>query len=70
MEDLEHLRNSTPDESNVIFQLAKTYRLLGNVLKSQQLLAAARDIAPKDLSKIKKLLNTAKDEGDEEMDEG
>lgn len=70
MEDLEYLKNATPDESNVIFQLAKTYRLLGNGLKSQQLLAAARDIAPKDMSKIKKLLSTTKDDGDEEMDEG
>lgn len=70
VEDLEFLRNATPEESNVIFQLAKVYRLLGNVVKSAQTLAAARDMSPKSLSKIKKLLETVKDEGDEEMDEG
>ena len=70
VEDLEFLRNSTPEESNVVFQLAKVYRLLGNVVKSQQTLAAARDISPKSLSKIKKLLDTVKDEGDDKMDEG
>lgn len=53
-----------------MFQLAKVYRLLGDVLKSQQLLAAARDISPKSMSKIKKLLNTVKDDGGDEMDEG
>jgi len=70
VEDLEFLRSSTPEESNVIFQLAKVYRLLGNVLKSAQTLAAARDISPKSMNKIKKLLETVKDEGDDKMDEG
>ena len=39
-------------------------------MKSAQLLAVARDISPKSLSKIKKLLETAKDDEDEQMDEG
>ncbi|KAF9566247.1 TPR-like protein [Agrocybe pediades] len=69
IEDLEFLRNSTPEESNVIFQLAKAYRLVGNVLKSAQTLAAARDISPKSMNKINKLLQTVKDE-DDMMDEG
>ncbi|KAG6919963.1 hypothetical protein DXG01_013312 [Tephrocybe rancida] len=69
--DLEHLRSTTPEESNVVFQLAKVYRLLGNEAKSAHTLALARDISPKSLSKIKKLLDTMKDEiGDDEMDEG
>ena len=70
VEDLEFLRNATPEESNVVFQLAKVYRLLGNVVKSAQTLAAARDIAPKSVNKIKKLLETVKDEEDDRMDEG
>lgn len=60
--DLEHLRDTTPDESNVVFQLAKVYRLLGDELKSAQLLAAARDISPMSSAKIRKLLETVKDE--------
>ncbi|KAJ7738514.1 hypothetical protein DFH07DRAFT_841056 [Mycena maculata] len=69
--DLENLRNTSPEESNVVFQLAKVYRLLGNDVKSAQLLAIARDISPKSVSKIKKLLDTVKDEaGDDRMDEG
>lgn len=70
MEDLEFLRNATPEESNVVFQLAKVYRLLGNVVKSAQTLAAARDISPKSMNKIKKLLETVKDTEDDMMDEG
>jgi anaphase-promoting complex subunit 3 len=71
VQDLEYLRNSTPEESNVVFQLAKVYRLLGDETKSAQTLAVARDISPKSLSKIKKLLDTVKDEmGDDKMDEG
>lgn len=71
VEDLEYLRNSTPEESNVVFQLAKVYRLLGDETKSAQTLAVARDISPKSLNKIKKLLDTMKDEmGDDKMDEG
>ncbi|KAF7322845.1 TPR-REGION domain-containing protein [Mycena chlorophos] len=69
--DLETLRSSSPEESNVVFQLAKVYRLLGDEVKSAQLLAIARDISPKSLSKIKKLLETVKDESVEDrMDEG
>lgn len=69
--DLETLRSSSPEESNVVFQLAKVYRLLGDDVKSAQLLAIARDISPKSVSKIKKLLDTVKDEtGDDRMDEG
>ncbi|KAF8911163.1 hypothetical protein CPB84DRAFT_1812616 [Gymnopilus junonius] len=70
VEDLELLRNATPEESNVVFQLAKVYRLVGNVVKSAQTLAAARDISPKSMGKIKKLLETVQDEGDDKMDEG
>jgi len=68
VEDLEFLRNATPDESNVVFQLAKVYRLIGDVVRSAQTLALARDMSPKSVSKIKKLLETVKDEG--VMDEG
>jgi anaphase-promoting complex subunit 3 len=54
-----------------VFQLAKAYRLVGDEVKSAQLLAVARDVSPKNLSKIKKLLETVKDEeGVDEMDEG
>ncbi|KAI0062242.1 TPR-like protein [Artomyces pyxidatus] len=70
--DLEFLRDSSPDESNVIFQLARAYRLIGDEVKSAQMLAIARDVSPKSVNKIKKLMETVKDEqaGDEEMDEG
>ncbi|KAJ4488005.1 hypothetical protein J3R30DRAFT_3432763 [Lentinula aciculospora] len=71
IKDLEHLRNSSPEESNVVFQLAKVYRLVGDAVKSAQLLAIARDISPKSMGKIKKLLDTKKDDGgDDKMDEG
>lgn len=71
VQDLEYLRNSTPEESNVVFQLAKMYRLMGDATKSAQTLAVARDISPKSINKIKKLLETLKDEsGDDKMDEG
>lgn len=61
----------TPEESNVVFQLAKVYRLVGDEVKSAQMLAVARDISPKSANKIKKLLDTVKDEfGDDRMDEG
>jgi anaphase-promoting complex subunit 3 len=46
------------------------YRLLGDEVKSAQMLAVARDISPKSVNKIKKLLETAKDVGDEQMEEG
>ncbi|KII88979.1 hypothetical protein PLICRDRAFT_108812 [Plicaturopsis crispa FD-325 SS-3] len=70
--DLEFLRDTCPDESNVIFQLAKAYRLVGDETKSAQLLAVARDISPKSVKKIEKLLQTVKDDeaGDDRMDEG
>ncbi|ESK96921.1 20s cyclosome subunit (nuc2 cdc27) [Moniliophthora roreri MCA 2997] len=69
--DLEHLRSTSPEESNVVFQLAKVYRLVGDEVKSAQLLAIARDISPKSMGKIKKLLETVKDEASEDkMDEG
>lgn len=71
VQDLSYLRNTAPEESNVVFQLAKVYRLLGDEAKSAQTLAAARDISPKSLNKIKKLLDTAKDEViEDKMDEG
>lgn len=54
--DLEYLANATPDESNVIFQLAKVYRLKGDVVKSAQALAAARDVSPKSVGKIRRLV--------------
>lgn len=61
----------TPEESNVVFQLAKVYRLVGDEVKSAQMLAVARDISPKSANKIKKLLDTVKDEfGDDKMEEG
>ncbi|TFK72166.1 TPR-like protein [Pluteus cervinus] len=71
VKDLEYLRSTSPEESNVIFQLARVYRLLGDEVKSAQTLAIARDISPKSLNKIKKLLETVKDElADDKMDEG
>ncbi|THH33983.1 hypothetical protein EUX98_g338 [Antrodiella citrinella] len=70
--DLESLRDSSPDESNVIFQLARVYRLTGQKVKAAQLLAVARDVSPKSVSKIRKLLETIPDDGPGEdvMDEG
>lgn len=68
IEDLENLRSTAPEESNVVFQLAKVYRLLGDETKSAQTLAVARDISPKSVHKIKKLLDTVQD--DDKMDEG
>ena len=65
IEDLEYLRRTTPEEANVIFQLAKVYRLLGDQVKSAQTLAVARDVSPKSMNKIRKLLETVKDELDE-----
>ena len=71
VQDLEALRDTSPDESNVIFQLAKVYRLLGDKVKSAQTLAVARDVSPKSLNKIRRLLETTKDEtAAETMDEG
>ena len=72
MKDLEYLRDSSPEESNVIFQLARAYRLIGDQVKSAQMLAIARDVSPKSAKKIQKLMETVEDDevGDEEMDEG
>ncbi|KAH7912129.1 hypothetical protein BJ138DRAFT_1179026 [Hygrophoropsis aurantiaca] len=72
IKDLEQLRDSSPEESNVVFQLAKVYRLMGDEVKSAHWLAIARDISPKSVNKIKKLIETVKDEGvgDDRMDEG
>lgn len=70
IKDLEYLKRTTPEEANVIFQLAKVYRLVGNEVKSAQTLAAARDIAPKSINKMKRLLETVKDDLDDQMDEG
>lgn len=68
--EFEYLRWMSPEEANVIFQLARVYRLVGDEVKAAQALAAARDIAPKSLNKIKRLLETVKDEVDDQMDEG
>ncbi|KAH9946284.1 protein prenylyltransferase [Epithele typhae] len=54
--DLEHLRDTSPDESNVLFQLARAYRLMGHDVKFTQLLAEVRDVAPKSAAKIRKLV--------------
>lgn len=56
----------------MIFQLARVYRLTGQKLKAAQLLAVARDVSPKSLNKIRKLLETVPDNGagDDVMDEG
>jgi len=74
IQDLEILRDSSPEESNVVFQLAKVYRLVGDEVKSAQLLAVARDTSPKSVNKLKKLLETVKDGVDDsredQMDEG
>ena len=51
----------------MVFQLAKVYRLVGDEVNSARMLATARDMSPKSLSKIKKLLDTVKDE-EEQMD--
>lgn len=69
VQDLEFLRDLSPDESNVVFQLARVYRLLGDKVKSAQLLAVARDVSPKSIKKIERLLELSKDEDAEAMDE-
>jgi anaphase-promoting complex subunit 3 len=68
--DLELLRDLAPEESNVVFHLARAYRLMGNETKSAQLLAVARDISPKSLNKIQRLIDTAREEPDSHMEEG
>lgn len=72
MRDLEQLRDTSPDESNVLFQLAKVYRLMGDEVRFAQLLAEVRDVAPKSVAKIRKLVDSVKDAdvGEAVMDEG
>ena len=71
IKDLEVLRDSSPDESNVVFQLARAYRLVGDAVRSAQMLAVARDVSPKSVGKIKKLMETVKDgRADDSLDEG
>ncbi len=70
VQDLEHLRDTSPEESNVLFQLARVYRLMGDEVKFAQLLAEVRDVAPKSAGKIRKLVETVADVGEETMDEG
>lgn len=72
IEDLQELRDSSPEESNVVFQLAKVYRLIGDEANSAHWLAIARDISPKSVNKLKKLIDTVKDDeaGEDHMDEG
>ncbi|OAX35569.1 TPR-like protein [Rhizopogon vinicolor AM-OR11-026] len=72
LEDLLQLRDSSPEESNVVFQIAKVYRLMGDEVKSAHWLAIARDTSPKSANKLKKLIDTVKDEEgrDDQMDEG
>lgn len=44
---------------------------MGDKVKSAQTLAIARDVSPKSINKIRKLLETVKDEdADDVMDEG
>lgn len=70
MQDLEFLRDLCPDESNVVFQLARVYRLLGDKVKSAQLLAVARDVSPRSVKKIERLLELSRDEDGSAMEEG
>ncbi|KAH8833541.1 hypothetical protein DL96DRAFT_1577418 [Flagelloscypha sp. PMI_526] len=70
IKDLEMLRNATPEEANVVFQLAKAYRLIGDTTKSAQTLAVVRDMAPRHLNKIRKLLETVPDDSTDQMEEG
>ena len=67
---MERLRETSPEESNIVFQLARLYRGGGNESKATQMLVIARDMSPKSLNKIKRLLETEKDGGNDEMEEG
>ena len=49
----------------MVFQLVRVYRVLGQETKAAQMLAVARDMSPKNLNKLKRLLND-----DRDMDEG
>jgi anaphase-promoting complex subunit 3 len=68
LEDLEHLRDIAPDESNVVYQLAMLYRHMGKSVQSALQLATARDLSPQSMSRIKKLVETTREE-DEQMEE-
>ena len=72
MRDLEQLRDTSPDESNVLFQLARVYRLMGDERRFAQLLAEVRDVAPRSVAKIRKLVDMSEDAdvGEAVMDEG
>ncbi|GJJ12201.1 hypothetical protein Clacol_006442 [Clathrus columnatus] len=71
IEDLKKLRDLVPEEANVVFQLARAYRLKGQTPEAQQILLVARDIAPKDMNKLKKLMDIKKDkEAPEDDDTG
>ena len=53
--------------------MARVYRLIGDKVKAAQLLAVARDVSPKSINKIRRLLETVPDaeaEDDSVMDEG
>jgi len=67
--DLKILRDLVPEEANVVFQLARAYRLKGLTPEAQHSLLVARDIAPKDMSKLKRLLELVPDE-EAKMEEG
>jgi anaphase-promoting complex subunit 3 len=61
------------EEANIIFALAKVYRLMGNELESARTLAAVRDVSGAgSVAKIRKLLETVEDpsDGAEQMDQG
>lgn len=62
IDDLKTLRDLVPEEANVVFQLARAYRLKGQTPEAQQTLLVARDIAPKDMNKLKRLMELTKDE--------
>ena len=61
MLDLERLRDIAPEEANVVFQLVRVYRVVGEDTKAAQMLAVARDMSPKSMNKIKRLLSGEKD---------
>lgn len=62
IEDLKTLRDLAPEEANVVFQLARAYRLKGQSPEAEHALLIARDIAPKEIQKMKKLMEVMKDE--------
>lgn len=71
IEDLKMLRDLVPEEANVVFQLARAYRLKGQTPEAQQTLLVARDIAPKDMNRLKRLMDLSKEVIPEEnMEEG